>query len=93
MFTIDLNTIDDFRGACAVKGNGAVAGHVHCHVKRVDHDDVFDALLFREETLTRHYFILVWYGMVWYGVYSFNISVHFYIAHITQDAEREMHEV
>ena len=47
-------TIDDFRGACAVKGNGAVAGHV----KRVDHGDVFDALLFREETLTRHYFIL-----------------------------------
>ena len=45
--------IDDFRGACAVKGNGAVAGHV----KRVDHGDVFDALLFREETLTRHYFI------------------------------------
>ena len=42
--------IDDFRGACAVKGNGAVAGHV----KR----DVFEALLFREETLTRHYFIL-----------------------------------
>ena len=48
------NAIDDFRGACAVKGNGAVA----VHVKRVDHDDVFDALLFREETLTRHYFIL-----------------------------------
>ena len=46
--------IDDIRGACAVKGNGAVAGHV----KRVDHDDVFGALLFREETLTRHYFIL-----------------------------------
>ena len=46
--------IDDFRGACAVKGNGAVAGHV----KRVDHGDVFDALLFREETLTRHYLIL-----------------------------------
>ena len=45
--------IDDFRGACAVKGNGAVAGHV----KRVDHDNVFDAL-FREETLTRHYLIL-----------------------------------
>ena len=44
--------IDDFRGACAFKGNGAVAGHV----KGVDHDDVFDALLFREETLTRHYF-------------------------------------
>ena len=47
------DAIDDFRGACAVKGNGAVAGHV----KRVDHGDVFDAL-FREETLTRHYFIL-----------------------------------
>ena len=47
--------IDDFCGACAVKGNGAVASHV----KRVDHDDVFDALLFREETLTRHYFILI----------------------------------
>ena len=46
--------IDDFRGACAFKGNGAVAGHV----KRVDHDDVFDALLFREETLTHHYFKL-----------------------------------
>ena len=46
--------IDNFRGACAVKGNGAVAGHV----KRVDHGDVFDALLFREETLTRQYFIL-----------------------------------
>ena len=28
------------------------------HVKRVDNGDVFDALLFREETLTRHYFIL-----------------------------------
>ena len=50
----NLNAIDDFRGACAFKGNGAVAGHV----KRVDHDDVFDALLFREETLTRHYFKL-----------------------------------
>ena len=36
---------------------------------------------------------VVWYGMVWYGVYSFNISIHFYIAQITQDAEREMHEV
>ena len=47
-------TIDGIRGACAFKGNGAVAGHV----KRVDHDDVFDALLFREESLTRHYFIL-----------------------------------
>ena len=50
----DVLLIVDFRGACAVKGNDAVAGHV----KRVDHDDVFDALLFREETLTRHYFIL-----------------------------------
>ena len=50
----DGKGIDDFRGACAFKGNGAVAGHV----KRVDHDDVFDALLFREETLTRHYFKL-----------------------------------
>ena len=49
-----ISQIDDFRGACAVKGNGAVAGHV----KRVDYDDVFDALLFREETLTHHYFIL-----------------------------------
>ena len=45
-------TIDDFCGACAVKGNGAG------RVKRVDNGDVFDALLFREETLTRHYFIL-----------------------------------
>ena len=58
MSSANINTvfdlIDDFRGACAVKGNGAVAGHV----KRVDHGDVFDALLFREETLTRHYFIL-----------------------------------
>ena len=31
---------------------------ISSRVKRVDHDDVFDALLFREETLTRHYFIL-----------------------------------
>ena len=45
-----LNSIDDFRGACAVKGNVSVAGHV----KRVDHDDAFDALLFRKETLTGH---------------------------------------
>ena len=52
--SVNTPTIDDFRGACAVKGNGAVAGQV----KRVDHDDVFDALLFRKETLTRHYFIL-----------------------------------
>ena len=47
-------TIDDFRGSCAVKGNVAVAGHV----KRVDHGEAFDTLLFCEETLTRHYFIL-----------------------------------
>ena len=32
-------TIDLFRGACAVKGNVQVAGHV----KRVDHGDAFDA--------------------------------------------------
>ena len=50
----DVHAIDDFHGACAFKGNSAVAGHV----KRVDHDDVYDALLFREETLTRHYFKL-----------------------------------
>ena len=50
---IDNVIIDDFPGACAVKGNGAVAGYVN----RVDHGDVFDALLFRGETLTRHYFI------------------------------------
>ena len=31
--------------------------------------------------------------MVWYGVYSFNISCTLYIAQITQDAEREMHDV
>ena len=54
MYQFRLYSIDDFHGACAFKGNGAVAGHV----KRVDHDDVFDALLFREETLTRHYFKL-----------------------------------
>ena len=30
--------IDDFRGACAVKGNVQVAGHV----KRVDHGDAFN---------------------------------------------------
>ena len=36
------------------RGKRAVAGHVKC----VDHDDVFDALLFREGTLTCHYFIL-----------------------------------
>ena len=60
--------IDDFRGACAVKGNGAVAGHV----KRVDHDDVFDALLFREETLTRHYF---------------NIKIQFFMGHQDQHGQ------
>ena len=46
--------IDDFRGACAVKGNVLVAGHV----KRDYHDDAFNALLFRRETLTGHYFII-----------------------------------
>ena len=46
--------IDLFRGACAVKGNVPVAGHV----KRVDRGDAFDALTFRLETLTGHYFIL-----------------------------------
>ena len=68
-----LSTIDDFRGACAVKGNGAVAGHV----KRVDHDDVFDALLFRDETLTRHYFILKFdfsWGISQHGQNLVNIS-------------------
>ena len=43
-----------FRGACAVKGNVPVAGHV----KRVDYGDAFDALLFHKETLTGQYFIL-----------------------------------
>ena len=33
------HSIDDFRGACAVKGNVQVAGHV----KRVDHGDAFNA--------------------------------------------------
>ena len=46
--------IDDFHGPCAVNGNVSVAGHV----KRVDHDDAFDALLFRKKTLTGHYFVL-----------------------------------
>ena len=40
---------------------------------------------------------MVWYGMVWYGMVwclflhhcTFNIAHHY----ITQDAEREMHEV
>ena len=36
-----LLTIDLFRGACAVKGNVPVAGHV----KRVDHGDAFDAFV------------------------------------------------
>ena len=35
-----IQTIDDFRGACAVKGNVQVAGHV----KRVDHGDASNAL-------------------------------------------------
>ena len=45
-------TIDDFRGACAVKGNVQVAGHI----KRVNHGDAFNE--WRYETLTGHYFIL-----------------------------------
>ena len=36
------------------QGNVSVAGHV----KRVDHDDAFDALVFRKEILTGHYFVL-----------------------------------
>ena len=51
---ISHGLIDDTRGACTVKGNVRVAGHV----KRVDHGDVFDSLTFRKETLTGHYFIL-----------------------------------
>ena len=46
--------VEDIRGACTVKGNVPVAGHA----KRVDHGDAFDALTFRKETLTGHYFIL-----------------------------------
>ena len=34
-----VTSIDLFRGACAVKGNVQVAGHV----KRVDHGDAFNA--------------------------------------------------
>ena len=34
--------IDDFRGACAVKGNVPVAGHV----KRVDRGDIFARFCF-----------------------------------------------
>ena len=44
-------TIDDIRGACSLKGRVPAVGNV----KRVDHGDSFDALLF---TLTGHYFIL-----------------------------------
>ena len=39
---------------------------------------------------------MVWYGMVWYGVVWCLFIQHqctLYIAQITQDAEREMHEV
>ncbi len=50
----NLETIDDIRGACAVKGKVQVAGHV----KRVDHRDAFDAFLLHKEMLTGHYFIL-----------------------------------
>ena len=49
-----MRVIDDICGACAVKGKVLVAGHV----KRIDHGDAFDALTFRLETLTGHYFIL-----------------------------------
>ena len=35
----NVGPIDLFRGACAVKGNVPVAGHV----KRVDHRDAFNA--------------------------------------------------
>ena len=47
------NSIDDIRGACAVKGKVTVVGPV----KLVDHGDDFDTLLFHKETLTGHYFI------------------------------------
>ena len=53
-YLIGKDAIDDIRGACAVKGKVSVAGHV----KRVDHGDAFDALLFRKKTSTGHYFIL-----------------------------------
>ena len=46
--------MDNIRGACAVNGKVPVAAHI----KRVDHGDAFDALLFRKEILTGHYFIL-----------------------------------
>ena len=40
---------------------------------------------------------MVWYGMVWCMVFIYSTSLYIiYIAHhynITQDAEREMHEV
>ena len=47
---------------------------------------------------THRWYGMVWYGMVWYGmVWCLFIQHHctFYISHhyITQDAEREMHEV
>ena len=42
-FKMLVVSIDLFRGACAVKGNVLVAGHV----KRVDRGDAFDALTFR----------------------------------------------
>ena len=38
----NFNLIDDFRGACAVKGNVPVAGHV----KRVDRGDIFARFCF-----------------------------------------------
>ena len=45
----NCQSIDLFRGACAVRGNVPVAGHV----KRVDRGDAFDA-----SPLTGRYFIL-----------------------------------
>ena len=47
--------IDDFRGACAVKRNVPVAGHVV--TSSVSTAETFSRVLFRKETLTGHYFI------------------------------------
>ena len=38
VYRLEGEPIDDFRGACSVKGNVQVAGHV----KRVDHGDAVD---------------------------------------------------
>ena len=56
-----MQVIDDIRGTCAVMGKVPAAGHV----KRVDHGDAFDALLFRKEMLTGHYFILKFDHLSW----------------------------